>query len=315
MSAPLLDVQGLVKRYPGPGVWRRTAGMPAVAGVDLVIAPGEVVGVIGESGSGKTTLVRAALGLLPYQDGRVSLLGHDLAELSGPGLRALRRDVQLLFQHPRSMLNPGLSVRQHLVESARLHRPDEPVDQVVAEAAAQVDLTHRLDARPRALSGGEQRRVGLARVLVAQPRLLVADEPTSGLDAALKADLIDLLLAARGPDRAIVLVSHDLPLVAYACDRIVVMLAGRVVERFPTAALAQADHHPYTESLLRAAGMRPTDASARPAGPQGRPEQGCAFAGACPVARPDCETQRPALRPGPAGRAVACHVIGDEEAA
>ncbi len=314
MSA-LLEIRNLVKRYPRPGLWRRDAGVPAVAGVDLVVRPGEVVGIIGESGSGKTTLVRAALGLLPFQAGQVKLLDHALGGLSAAALRGLRREVQLLFQHPRSMLNPGLTVRQHLLESAGLHRPDEDPDQVVRAVADQVGLGHRLDARPRALSGGEQRRVGLARVLVAQPRLLVADEPTSGLDAALKADLIDLMLAARGPERAIVLVSHDLPLVTYACDRVVVMLAGRVVERFGTAELAQADHHPYTLALLRTAGMRDGRADADPAGPQGRPTQGCAFAGACPRVQPRCHDERPGLRTLQPGHAVACHVVGAEEAA
>jgi oligopeptide/dipeptide ABC transporter ATP-binding protein len=311
----LLDIRGLVKRYRRPGLTRRDATVPAVAGVDLMVYPGEVVGVIGESGSGKTTLIRAALGLLPYQEGAVHLLGQDLSGLNGKALRALRREVQLLFQHPRSMLNPGLTVRQHLLESAGLHRPDEDPITVVQEVAEQVGLAHRLDARPRALSGGEQRRVGLARVLVAQPRLLVADEPTSGLDAALKADLIDLMLGARGPDRAIVLVSHDLPLVTYSCDRVVVMLAGRVVERFATAQLAQAQHHPYTESLLRAAGMRSGGSDTDLAGPQGRPEQGCAFAGACSMVQAHCHDTRPGLRELDPSRAVACHVVGAEEAA
>ncbi len=311
---PLLDIRGLVKRYPRPGWFRRTSSLPAVAGVDLVVAPGEVVGIIGESGSGKTTLVRAALGLLPYQEGQVQLLGHTLSELSAPALRELRRQVQLLFQHPRSMLNPGLTVRQHLQESAGLHRPTEAPEVVVQQAADQVGLAHRLDARPRALSGGEQRRVGLARVLVARPRLLVADEPTSGLDAALKADLIDLMLDSRGPDRAVLLVSHDLPLVTYACERLVVMLAGRAVERFRTADLGRSRHHPYTESLLRAAGMRGGGSETSVAGPQGRPEHGCAFAAACPSVQERCHTQRPALREIDQGHAVACHVVGAEEA-
>jgi oligopeptide/dipeptide ABC transporter ATP-binding protein len=315
LIAALLEVRGLVKRYPRPGIWNRTASVAAVAGVDLTVMPGEVIGLIGESGSGKTTLIRAALGLLPFQEGTVLLLGQDLQGLSGSALREMRRQVQLLFQHPRSMLNPGLTVRQHLVESARLHRPEESEQAVVAAVAQQVGLSHRLDARPSALSGGEQRRVGLARVLVAQPRLLVADEPTSGLDAALKADLIDLLLAARGPDRAIVLVSHDLPLVSYACGRIVVMLAGRIVERFETSALVRRDHHPYTESLLQAAGMRKGHSDTELAGPQGRPDQGCAFAGACAVALAKCRTERPGLRNRPGGHAIACHVIGTEEAA
>ncbi len=312
---PLLRVRGLVKRYPRPGLLRRAALVPAVAGVDLEVAPGEVVGLIGESGSGKTTLVRAALGLLPFQEGHVTLLGRDLRGLRSTGLRELRKEVQLLFQHPQSMLNPGLTVHQHLWESARLHRPGEEPAEVVAEAAASVGLDHRLEARPHALSGGEKRRVGRARGLVATPRLLVADEPTSGLDAALKADLIDLLLAARGPERAIVLVSHDLPLVAYACDRIVVMLAGRVVERFPTTELQTAEHHPYTQSLLQAAGMRRSGGAGEVAGPQGRPDQGCAFAVSCPIVQETCRAVRPDLRTIAGDRALACHVVEAEEAA
>ncbi len=312
---PLLQVRGLVKRYPRPGLRRRTATVPAVAGVNLTVHAGEVVGLIGESGSGKTTLVRAALGLLSFQEGSVKILDRDLASLRGRSLRELRREVQLLFQHPQSMLNPGLTVHQHLWESAVLHRPSEDPSPVLEEAAASVGLSHRLHARPRALSGGEKRRVGLARVMVAQPRLLVADEPTSGLDAALKADLIDLLLAARGPDRAIVLVSHDLPLVAYACDRIVVMLAGRVVERFPSAALQTTEHHPYTQALLQAAGMRRSTTTTEPAGPQGRPERGCAFAMSCPVALQTCSLLRPDLREVDSDRALACHVVATEEAA
>ncbi|MCP4810431.1 MAG: ABC transporter ATP-binding protein [Proteobacteria bacterium] len=252
MSA--LEIRGLEKRYDVG--WGRPA-VTAVGGVDLTLELGEVVGLIGESGSGKTTLVRAALGLVPLSGGSVQILGQALASLGSAGRRRMRRDVQLIFQDPDSMLNPGLSVRAHLRESAQLHRPDADAGDLVARVIRQVGLEHRLDAIPRALSGGERRRVGLARVLVADPRILVADEPTAGLDAALKADLIDLILAARGPERATLLVSHDLPLMAYACDRLLVMKDGKVVDRFQTAELGRVPHHPYTESLLASAGMLP----------------------------------------------------------
>ncbi len=227
MSA--LSVRGLVKRYRAG--WGRLP-MTAVDGVDLSVDFGEVVGLIGESGSGKTTLVRAALGLLRFDAGSVEILGEDLSRLSSTQRRAMRRDVQLIFQDPDSMLNPGLSVRQHLRESAQLHRPDASAADLIARVIRQVGLEHRVDALPAALSGGEKRRVGLARVLIADPRLIVADEPTAGLDAALKADLIDLILASRGPDTATLLVSHDLPLMGFACTRLAVMLVGRIVEEF-----------------------------------------------------------------------------------
>lgn len=254
MSASL-QIQGLLLRYSRSSLFRKSlAEKPAVDRVDLSVAPGEVLGIIGESGSGKTSLVRAALGLIPFQEGRVEVLGQELSALSPKALREARRHFQILFQDPAAMLNPGMTVREHLLESATLHRSGDP-HSIVEDMAHRVGLSHRLDALPKQLSGGEKRRVGLARVLIPEPTLLVADEPTAGLDAALKADLIDAIVAHRDSERTVVLISHDLPMVAYACDRIVVMLEGEIVERFPSAELGKRDHHPYTQQLLRAAGL------------------------------------------------------------
>ncbi len=251
-----LVVKGLVKRYRRPGLMGlRGRAHLAVNEVDFEVRRGEVVGLIGESGSGKTTLIRAALGLLPFDAGSVRLLGEDPTSIGNKALRQLRKQVQLLFQSPEAMLNPGLTVRDHLLESARLHRPGEDPEELAVGCAQQVGLDHRLDSLPRHLSGGEKRRVGIARVHLSRPHLLVADEPTAGLDAALKADLIDLLLQHRSPTSALLLVSHDLPLVSYACDRILVMLEGRIVESFATEDLQQTEHHPYTRQLLMAAQM------------------------------------------------------------
>jgi len=251
-----LSVKGLSKEFrrSGPmGIGKESH--LAVNNVDLAIGLGEVVGLIGESGSGKTTLIRAALGLIPFNTGEVELLGRKLHGLSSVELREMRRSVQLLFQSPEAMLNPGLTVREHLLESAALHRPMEDGEELAVACAQEVGLDHRLDNLPRQLSGGEKRRVGIARVHISRPRLLVADEPTAGLDAALKADLIDLLLQHRGPENAILLVSHDLPLVTYACDRVLVMLDGRIVDSFQTADMKHTQHHPYTEQLLSATNM------------------------------------------------------------
>ncbi len=306
----LLRVRDLDKtwRLPGvPGLVGRR-GPPAVDRVSLEVRPGEVVGLIGESGSGKTTLVRAALGLLPFDAGEVHLLGRRLDRLGGRSLRRLRRRSQLLLQDPDASLNPGLTVRDHLRESARLHRPTEPPDALAERVAERVGLGHRLVGLPHELSGGEKRRVGIARVLLADPDLTVADEPTTGLDAALKAEVIDLLLANRTPERGYLLISHDLPLVAWACDRVVVMYAGRVIEEMPVSHLRVEPHHPYTSRLLAAAGMAPPSAQLGSDPPAGRGALGCPYFGPCPLGGPRCATVRPVLA-GSEGHPIACPVV------
>ncbi len=242
------------KRFPGG--WTRPAHH-ALRGVSLSVEPGERVGVIGASGSGKSTLARVGLGLIRPDGGSVHLLGADTTRWSARQWRIARRHAQLLLQDPRAMLTPGLSLRALLGESVRLHRPGEPVEAAVDELLAAVELEHRGEASVHALSGGERRRAGLARVLASRPRLLVADEPTTGLDAGLKASLVELIARRAGPACAVVLISHDLPMVAWACRRVVVMHEGAIVDDLPAEALTSShDRHPHTLALLRAAGMR-----------------------------------------------------------
>jgi len=317
---PLLAIRGMVKTYRNPGI-SGLVGLrseAAVDGVDLQVLPGERVGLIGESGSGKTTLVRAALGLLPFEQGEVELLGHAMQDLSRSELRALRTRCQLMLQSPDASLNPGLSVREHLWESARLHQPDADPRALVEEQAQRVGISHRLDGLPYALSGGEKRRVGIARLLIADPHLTVADEPTAGLDAALKAEITDLLLATRSPERGHLFISHDIPLIAYACERIAVMYAGKVVEELPVSGIGKLPHHPYTSALLQAAGFDVEFPPAHEAAPAGRGCAGCAYRGPCPMAQPTCDRVPPALRPPQAGDAlaehrVACHIVAPGE--
>jgi peptide/nickel transport system ATP-binding protein len=249
VTVPLLHLRGLEKRYGG----MLGPATVAVAGVDLDVFPGEVVGLIGESGCGKTSLVRAALGLIRRDGGTVRVLGQDPADLGGAALTALRRRAQLLLQDPGASLNPGLSLRATIAESARVHRPDAP--SAVADALARMDLSHRADAYPHQLSGGERRRATLAMLWLADPELTIADEPTAGLDAARKAEVLDLLLERRRPGAGFLLISHDLPLVLYACTRVVVMSHGRLVDTFTADTLADAPRHPLTRRLLWAAGM------------------------------------------------------------
>ena len=273
-----------------------SAGPVVVEGADLTVHRGEVVGLIGESGSGKTTLGRLAAGLLPAKEGEITLLGSPLSTTRPRALRALRREVQVLFQSADAHLNPGMTVRSMLEISARLHRRGEDTAAVCTEALEYVGMAGRGSASPQHLSGGERRRIGIARVLIAQPVLLISDEPTTGLDAALKADLLDLLLSSADSH---LIISHDLALIAYAADRIAVMLEGRIIEVFPVEALG-GTHHPYTHLLLN------------PQAPvEGRSLQACPHTGPCPHARRSGERIVPSRMSIAEGHWIACYHTGE----
>lgn len=307
MSRPTaaLRLRGIVKRFRR-GLLGRAEAAPAVDAVDLAVPRGKVVALIGESGSGKTTLAHVATRLIEPDEGSTEVLGRDLATLSRSELRRFRRRFQILFQNPDAHLNPGLRVHQILRESAQLHRPDDDPAAVVADVLEEVGLSHRAHALPHELSGGEKRRVGIARVLIADPDLWVADEPTSGLDAGLKGDIIDLLLARRDGERAYLLISHDLPLVSYASDQVAVMLAGRVIEEFPIAALNDGPHHPYTAALLAAVGLS-TAAPRLDEPAAGRGTAGCPYRGPCPFAVGACDVVRPLPVEIDRDHRIACH--------
>ena len=304
-----LSIRGLVKHYPR-GLLGRRDPVAAVDDVDLVVRRGEVVALVGESGSGKTTLARCALALLRPDAGRIEVLGTDIQALSGHTLDNFRRRVQPLFQDPSAHLNPGLRVQEILAETARLHRPDERRAPLLDEVLDQVGMGHRRRAFPHELSGGERRRVGIARLLLCRPELVIADEPTAGLDAARKAEIMELMLRGEPADRATLLISHDLPLVAAIAHRIIVMVGGRVVERMDTSSIASPIHHPYTAELLAASGLRgeppPVLPHARGAD-AGSP--GCPLFGRCTLALSACARTRPLERAVSLTHRIACHAM------
>ncbi len=226
----------------------------AVAGASLEVYPTESIGLVGSSGSGKTSLIRAGMGLLRAQSGSVHLFGQDTTHWTGRNWAEARQRAQLLFQDPAAMLHPSLPIGLLLMDSAVVHRPQEDAEAAARKVLAIVGLDNRFDALPHQLSGGERRRAGVARVLLSRPRLLVADEPTVGLDAELKANLLQVLLDNLDHDCAVVLVSHDLPVVAWACSRVAVMFEGRIVEQLPVGELDRAQH-PHTRALIEASGV------------------------------------------------------------
>ncbi len=296
-------------------------GQPAVRGISLDVAMGEAVGLVGESGCGKSVTWLAALGLLPGKaqvSGSVRLAGQEILGAPPATLDRVRGGrIAMIFQDPASSLNPVHRVGAQVTEALALHRG---LRGVAARTEARrlfdqvgiPDAARRLDAYPHELSGGQNQRVMIAIALAGQPELLVADEPTTALDVTIQAQILELLGALRrDTGMALVLISHDLGVVAETCDRVCVMYAGRIVEEAPAAALFDHPLHPYAQGLLGA--LPPIDGPRRPlaAIPGGVPEPwamppGCAFAPRCDRRVPGCDDAVPALRGLGPNRRAAC---------
>jgi len=317
MTAPLVAVRDLTVDFAGGAQASR-----AVDGVSLDIAPGEALGIVGESGSGKSVTWLAALGLLPAKariTGSVRLEKQELVGASRATLEQVRgRRIAMIFQDPSSCLNPVHRIGRQLIEALSLHRG---LSGRAAEAEAlrlldQVgiaDARRRLSDYPHLLSGGLNQRVMIAMALAGQPNLLVADEPTTALDATIQAQILALLGSIRrDTGMALVLISHDLGVVAENVDRVAVMYAGRLVEEAPGADLFGAARHPYTQGLLAAlptlTGPRRRLAAIPGTVPEpGSMPAGCRFAPRCPVAETRCVTVPPPSRIVGFRHAAACH--------
>jgi len=318
MSAPLLSVEGVSVTLPTP-----RGDLRAVDGVDLKVEAGRTLGIVGESGCGKTMLSRAILQLLPKRarlEGRVMLDGRDLASLPRAALRKLRGpELAVVFQDPMTSLNPVLTIGTQIVETLQVHlgMAAAAATKRAAELLAEVGIPapgQRLRQYPHQLSGGMRQRVAIAIALSCEPRLLIADEPTTALDVTVQAQILDLL--AREQQRrhmAMILITHDLGVVAGRTDEVAVMYAGRVVERAPTHQLFARMRMPYTEALLAAipkldsAPHTPLPAiGGRPPDPT-RPLAGCSFAPRCRYADDRCREAKPPLADAErAGTLYAC---------
>ncbi|MCU0987054.1 MAG: ABC transporter ATP-binding protein [Acetobacteraceae bacterium] len=323
-EAPLLSIRDLTVDF-APGSGR----LPAVDGVSFDIAPREIVCLVGESGSGKSVTALAAMGLLPPTatvTGGIAFGGRDVTRLSRRQWRHVRgREIGMIFQEPMTSLNPVFSIGRQLVETLRAH---ERIGQRAArdravELLASVGIPsprQRLDDFPHQLSGGMRQRVMVAIALSCSPRLLIADEPTTALDVTIQGQLLDLLGTLRESfSTAILLITHNMGVVAETADRVVVMYSGRVAEEADVFTLFDGPRHPYSAGLLRStpnlaqtaarlttiAGTMPNPAD---------PPPGCLFAPRCPKAAPACDAGRPTLRALPGGQRAAC-IFAEESVA
>ncbi|WP_210316294.1 ABC transporter ATP-binding protein [Devosia oryzisoli] len=313
---PLISVEGLSKRFP-----TRAGDVHALEDVNFSIPRGSIVGLVGESGSGKTTLGRCILRLVEPSEGRVMFDGQNILDLPPKELRALRRRMQIIFQDPFSSLNPRMRVRTIIEEGLIAHRLGgtsrerrDRVATLLEEVGLQADHMTRF---AHEFSGGQRQRVGIARALAIEPEFIVADESVSALDVSVQAQILNLLLdLCEARNLTMLFIAHDLSVVEYLCDQVVVMYLGHVVENGSTALVHSQPAHPYTTALLSAAPVPDPFAGRDRNILKGEipsplsPPSGCVFHTRCPLMVEHCRQAVPELR-AVGGRRVACHRAED----
>lgn len=335
-DAPLLSVRELSvhfrARHAGAAwpwqVWRHRMSIRAVDGLSFDIRPGEVMGLVGESGCGKSTLARAIVGLVPVTSGSICWRGHETVRGSGRDSRQmqrLRREAQVVFQDPLASLDPRMTIEHIVAEPLLTHRPQMARAEVRARVRTMLERVglnaHHLSRYSHEFSGGQCQRIGIARALVAQPRLVICDEPVSALDVTIQAQIVNLLRDLRRElSLAMLFVSHDLAVVQAVSTRVLVMYLGRVMEFGDSRAVYDAPSHPYTHALLSAVPFSdPALERRRPRvllrgdlpSPLD-PPSGCVFRTRCPRAVAACEQAAPKLeaREG-ASSLAACFRAGE----
>ncbi len=322
-TEPLLSVKNIKKYFPIRGglLSRVVDHVHAVDGVSLDVAPGETLGLVGESGCGKSTTGRCIMRLIEPSEGEIWFKGENVTQLEGEGLRAMRRDMQIIFQDPFASLNPRHTVGGIIGEALTIHglaKGRQDMEAKVVTLLETVGLRPEHMRRfPHEFSGGQRQRIGIARALAVEPKLIVCDEPVSALDVSIQAQVINLLEDLQEQfGLAYLFIAHDLSVVEHISDRVAVMYLGRVVEVATAEELYENPLHPYTEALLSAVPIPDPKIKRKRIVLQGdvpnpiRPPSGCHFHTRCPIAQPVCSQETPVLKDAGGRHQVSCHFRG-----
>lgn len=316
MSEVLVDVKNLKKYFPTS---EKNKVVKAVDDVSFQIFKGETLGVVGESGCGKSTTGRLTLRLLEPTEGMVSFKGQDLNGLKRREMRALRRQMQIIFQDPYASLDPRKTVFQILAEPYQIHHPDMPREKIYENVVKLIDCVglrpEHIYRYPHEFSGGQRQRVGIARAIALNPEFVVCDEPVSALDVSIQAQVINLMQDIKKEfNLTYMFISHDLRIIKHFCDRVMVMYLGNIVEIGSKEAIYEKRRHPYTRALLSAIpNIKSKDKGERvlltgdipsPV----NPPSGCPFHPRCSQCMEICKKEKPCLRTMEDGTQVACHL-------
>ena len=324
-SPPVLQVDGLVKHFPvrGPMFSRQIRRVQAVDGVTFDLAAGETLGLVGESGCGKSTTGKVILRLIDPTAGSIKLDGVDITRLDRAAMHPLRRRLQVIFQDPYASLNPRMTAGNIVEEPLRNYAIGTSAERIerVAQLFARVGLRRdQMRQYPNEFSGGQRQRLGIARALAVEPKVIVCDEPVSALDVSVQAQVINLLMDLQAEfGLSYLFIAHDLAVVEHISHRVAVMYLGRIVEIAPRHALFTRPLHPYTEALMSAVPVPDPEALADGSRRQRiilkgdvpspiDPPSGCRFHTRCPIAVERCKMESPVLREVAKGQQVACHL-------